>query len=52
MCMPDWEPAVRVPLMMAVPWMSTVARTDDLAELVDLMPTLAELAEISVPATK
>jgi iduronate 2-sulfatase len=50
----NWEAAVRVPLIMKVPWLENIAgtRSDELAELVDIMPTLAELAGIEVPTTK
>jgi iduronate 2-sulfatase len=50
----NWEPAVRVPFMISVPWFEGTAgtRSDDLVELVDIMPTLAELAGISVPNKK
>jgi len=50
----NWEPAVRVPLMIAVPWLpeSAGTRNDELAELVDLMPTMAELVGIDVPGKK
>ncbi|GMH94149.1 hypothetical protein TrVE_jg12622 [Triparma verrucosa] len=50
----NWEAAVRVPLIMKVPWLEGTAgtRSDELAELVDIMPTIAELAEIDVPHTK
>jgi len=50
----NWENGVRVPFMVAVPWMPQTAgtRTDHFAELVDVMPTLAELAGIPTPSTK
>ena len=50
----NWENAVRTPLMVAVPWMPDTAgtRTSAFAELVDIMPTLAELAGVATPSTK
>ena len=50
----NWENAVRVPFILAVPWLNGTAntRSDELAELVDVMPTLAELAGVEVPTTK
>lgn len=48
----NWEECVRTPLVVKVPWMKGIAgtRSKALAELVDLMPTLAELAGIPLPA--
>lgn len=47
----NWEAAVRTPLLMRVPWIEGIAgtRTSLLAELVDIMPTLADLAGIPIP---
>lgn len=44
--MSNFELGVRVPLMLRVPWFPQAMgqRTTALAELVDLYPTLAELA--------
>ncbi|GMI46197.1 hypothetical protein TrCOL_g1448 [Triparma columacea] len=49
----NWEAAVRVPLIISVPWMPDTfdTRSSELVELVDLMPTFAELAEISLPSS-
>jgi iduronate 2-sulfatase len=51
----NWENAVRTPLIVAVPWLATGmpgrsgGRTSALAELIDVLPTLADLAGIPVP---
>ena len=47
----NWEAAVRVPLIITAPWIEGIegTRSDELAELVDIMPTVAELAGIDVP---
>ena len=48
----NWEAAVRVPFVLAVPWLPVVAGTasDALVELVDVLPTLCDLAGVAVPA--
>jgi iduronate 2-sulfatase len=47
----NWEEGVRVPLIVRAPWLanSSGLRLDALAELVDVMPTLAELAGLPLP---
>jgi len=48
--MTNYEIDTRVPLIIASPRLQTAGqRTDELAELVDLFPTLCELAEIDTP---
>jgi iduronate 2-sulfatase len=48
--MTNFELATRVPLIVKVPWLNkTVTRSDSLVELVDILPTVAELAGISLP---
>ena len=45
-----WETGTRVPLVVRAPWLSAGGRDSlELAELVDVMPTIAELAGIPVP---
>ncbi len=48
----NWESALRVPLIISVPWEPSThgTRSSELAELVDIMPTLADLAGISTPS--
>ena len=50
----NWENSLRVPFIISVPWLpeSHGTRTAALAELIDIMPTMAELADIDVPHTK
>jgi iduronate 2-sulfatase len=47
----NWESAVRVPFIISVPWLSTQqgVHSSALVELIDIMPTLADLAGVSVP---
>jgi arylsulfatase A-like enzyme len=42
----NWEECVKTPLIVKVPWLDGIAGTHSsaLAELVDIMPTLADLA--------
>ena len=42
----NFELATRVPLIAKIPWLDTVDRSDDFVELVDLLPSIAELAGI------
>ena len=45
-----WETGTRVPLIVRAPWLDVGGRdVAELAELVDVMPTIAELAGIPVP---
>jgi len=48
----NWEECVKTPLIVKVPWLEGTAGTHSnaLAELVDVMPTLADLAGIPLPA--
>ena len=47
----NFDLAVRVPLMLKVPWLPAKmgTRTPALVELVDVMPTLAELSGVAMP---
>jgi len=46
----NWEVGVRVPLLIRAPWISATQRyTTALAELVDIFPTMADLAGIGLP---
>lgn len=49
----NWDAALRTPLIIKVPWITGLAgtRTAALAELVDVMPTMADLMDISLPNT-
>jgi len=49
----NWETGTRVPLMIRAPWVEGsrgVRELDTLAELVDVYPTIAELAGVPLPA--
>lgn len=47
-----WEAGTRVPLLIRAPWLGAGGRTvTELAELVDVMPTIAELAGVPLPAS-
>jgi iduronate 2-sulfatase len=51
----NWESAVRVPFIMSVPWFNENMKgqhTPALVELVDILPTLAELAGVDIPGVK
>jgi hypothetical protein len=50
----NFEHGTRVPLIMRVPWLpqSAGTRSSVLAELIDVLPTMAELAGLSLPATE
>lgn len=50
----NWEVGARVPLMVRAPWLksSAGARSSTLAELVDVFPTMCDLAGIQQPAAK
>eukprot|EP00472_Partenskyella_glossopodia_P008546 CAMPEP_0197514732 /NCGR_PEP_ID=MMETSP1318-20131121/73_1 /TAXON_ID=552666 /ORGANISM="Partenskyella glossopodia, Strain RCC365" /LENGTH=546 /DNA_ID=CAMNT_0043062911 /DNA_START=280 /DNA_END=1920 /DNA_ORIENTATION=+ len=45
----NFELATRVPLIISAPWLGTKGRSSTLVELVDLLPTIAELAGVDVP---
>jgi iduronate 2-sulfatase len=47
----NWEHGTRVPLLVSAPWIagSAGARTDALVSLIDVYPTMAELAGLPVP---
>jgi iduronate 2-sulfatase len=50
----NFEAATRVPLIIRAPWLSSGSqrvrrRSSELVELVDLLPTIAELASVSLP---
>ena len=47
----NWEHGARVPLVIRAPWVTGAAgsRSDALAELVDVMPTVLELAGVAPP---
>lgn len=45
-----YEPSLRVPLIVAGPGMSGGRSSDALAELIDLYPTVCEMASLPVPA--
>lgn len=47
----NFEIATRVPLIIRAPWLASAknARSDALVELVDVMPTIADLAGVSPP---
>ena len=46
----NWEVGVRVPLIIRAPWLhSPPARTNTLVELVDVFPTMADLAGLKLP---
>jgi arylsulfatase A-like enzyme len=46
----NFETDTRVPLIIRAPWLSSGGRAAGLVELVDLAPTVAELAGIDLPA--
>jgi len=47
-----WEAGTRVPLIVRAPWLGAGGRTvTELAELIDVMPTIAELAGVPLPAS-
>lgn len=50
----NWEECVKTPLIMKVPWIEGIAgtHTSALAELIDIMPTMAELAGVPLPIDK
>jgi arylsulfatase len=43
------EEQVRVPLIISLPWETTAARVDHVVSLIDLAPTLLDLAGIPIP---
>jgi iduronate 2-sulfatase len=45
----NYEEAIRVPLLVAAPDITKGEKTDALAELVDIYPTLCELAGVEIP---
>ena len=50
--MTNWELAARVPLIVRAPWLgarAVGARVDALVELVDVLPSIADLAGVSLP---
>lgn len=50
----NWEVGARVPLIIRAPWLgrsSSGKRTGTLAELVDIFPTMCDLAGIAIPGT-
>jgi iduronate 2-sulfatase len=48
----NFETDTRVPLIIRAPWLSSGARAAGLVELVDLAPTIAELAGVSLPTNE
>lgn len=52
--MTNFEIATRVPLIIKAPWLdqSSAARSASLVELVDLLPTMAELAGVPLPTNE
>ena len=48
--MTNYEVATRVPLLLAAPGLTRGGRTASLAELIDLYPTLCDLAGLEVPS--
>lgn len=49
----NWEHGTRVPLIVRAPWLASKSggRAADIVELVDVYPTMAELAGIPVPSS-
>ena len=46
-----WEAGTRVPLMVRAPWLSPGGVvSDEIVELIDVFPTLADLANVTAPA--
>jgi len=50
--MTNFELATRVPFIAKIPWLETVERSADFVELVDLLPTIAELAGVPLPSNE
>ena len=46
--MTNFELATRVPLIIKIPWLDTVSRVSGLVELVDIFPTILDVAGLEI----